>query len=362
VSDVILFDPSDAEHPVLFNVLHAHSDTEKTLLASDLGGVFKRLSTTWGDQMTAVLGNAILAILENPRGGNLLDLRRFLIEKDFRSEYLQGVADPEVIYFWRHHFPQLSGRPQASILTRLNAFLRSRVIRNIVGQRDRSIDFSNVMDSGKIFLAKLSTGLIGEENAALLGSLLVSKFHQIAIARQSIAAEARRDFWLYCDEFHNFVTPSMASILSGTRKYRQYLERLFGILWERPPESRDRRGHRSRRASSLRLQPHNAPNSLRGRCGGSSAAGGYCPGIPSSVVDGADLARGIDFHPLCNSSRDNTRTQPAPDAQPKRASNRAIRKRTTVQANAIVSRAWRSDPYVFADADQSSGPGPRISR
>lgn len=216
--DVLLFDPSDREHPVPFNILEAHSETERNLLASDLGAIFQRLATSWGDQMTTVLGNALLAFVGGP-GGTLLDLRRFLQDERFRREHLRAVSDPEVVSYWEHEFPRLSGRPEISVLTRLNAFLRPEVLRNVVGHRENRIDFGGIMDSGKVFLAKLSGGLLGEENARLLGSLLVAKFHHVAIARQERAKEERRPFFLYVDEFQHFVTPSMASILSGARKY-----------------------------------------------------------------------------------------------------------------------------------------------
>lgn len=217
--DVVLFDPSDEEYPVGFNILSAHSELEKTLLASDLAGIFRRFSTSFGDQMQAVLSNAILAILENERGGTLLDLRRFLTEKPFRAEYLKTVTDSEVVYYFEREFPLLKGTPQASILTRLNMFLRPKPIRYMVAQK-QGLDFAGIMNRGKIFLAKLSHGLIGEENSYLLGALLVTKFHQLAMGRQDTAAAERRPFSLYVDEFHNFATPSMTSVLSGARKYR----------------------------------------------------------------------------------------------------------------------------------------------
>lgn len=218
-SDVVLVDPADLERPVPFNVLAAHSDLEKTLLASDLVAVFRRLSTSWGDQMTSVLSNAVLAFLESSRGGHLADLRRFLIEPDFRGDFLATVTDPEVVYFWEKEFPLLVGRPQAPLLTRLDAFLRPKPIRGMVAQR-KSLDFADVMNGGKILLVKLSQGSIGEENAALLGSLFVSKIQQTAIARQAIQEPERRPFVCYIDEFQNFITPSMASMLTGARKYR----------------------------------------------------------------------------------------------------------------------------------------------
>jgi hypothetical protein len=218
--DVVILDPSDEEFPVGLNLLAARSATEKNLLASDLVAVFRRLSTSWGDQMTSVLGNAILAVLENNRGGTIADLRRFLVEPSFRKAYLATVDDPDVVYYWTKEFPLLTGRPQAPVLTRLDQFLRPKPIRHMVSQQHDRLNFADIMDRGKIFLARLSHGAIGEENAHLLGSILVSKFHQIAIGRQRQREADRRYFWLYVDEFHNFATPSMASILSGARKYR----------------------------------------------------------------------------------------------------------------------------------------------
>jgi len=117
--DVVLLDPSDEEYPVGFNILSAHSELEKNLLASDLVAVFRRLSTSWGDQMTSVLGNGILALLESDRGGTLADLRRFLIEPEFRREFLGTVRDPGVVYYWQKEFPLLKGNSQGPILTRL---------------------------------------------------------------------------------------------------------------------------------------------------------------------------------------------------------------------------------------------------
>lgn len=219
--DVVLVDPADEQWPVGFNILSAHSELEKNLLASDLVSVFQRLSTSWGDQMGSVLNNAILAMLESDRGGTLADLRRFLLEREFREDFLQTVRDPELVYYWTKGFPQLSGnRSIGPVLTRLETFLSPKPIRYMVSQPVNRLDFSEILDTGKVFLAKLSQGLLGKENSYLLGSLLVSKFQQLAMARQAQVAARRRDFWLYVDEFHNFITPSMAEILSGARKYR----------------------------------------------------------------------------------------------------------------------------------------------
>ena len=148
----------------------------------------------------------------------MLDLRRFLIEKPFRDAHLKTIKDQHVIYYWQHEYPLLKSNSIGSILTRLDTFLRPKLIRNMVAQK-KGLDFENILDTKKILLVKLSQGLIGEENSFLLGTFFVSKMYQAAMARQSKSKDDRSDFFLYIDEFQHFVTPSMSYILSGARKY-----------------------------------------------------------------------------------------------------------------------------------------------
>jgi hypothetical protein len=216
--DVILIDPSDSDFPIGFNILNAHSEIERDILSSDLVSAFKRLSTSWGDQMNSVFANAILAFLESNRGGTLVDLRRFLIEKNFRDQILKTVSDPSIVYYWQKEYPILKSSSIGSILTRLDSFLRPKLIRNMVAQ-NKSLDFQNILDRKKVLLMKLPQGLIGAENSYLLGTFLVSKIQQAAMARQAKKQEDRSDYFLYIDEFQNFITPSMSAILSGARKY-----------------------------------------------------------------------------------------------------------------------------------------------
>lgn len=189
--DIVLVDPSDEDYPVGFNILTAHSDLEKNLLSSDLVSVFRRLSTSWGDQMTSVLGNAILAFLESSRGGTLAELRRFLVEPQFGNSFLETVQDAEIVYFWRREFPLLTGKPQAPLLTRLDTFLRPKLIRYIVSQKENRLDFGAIINEGKVLLVKLAQGAIGEENAYLFGTFLVSKLHQTAMSRQEVKESLR---------------------------------------------------------------------------------------------------------------------------------------------------------------------------
>jgi len=214
--DVVLIDPADTDYPVGLNILEAHNDIEKEILSSDLVASFRRLATSWGDTMNTVFGNAILATLESMDGGTLHDLRRFLIEQDYRTTFLKGVHDPSVLYYWHKAYPLLKTNSIGPIVTRLDSFLRPRTIRNIVIQKT-GLDFECLINSNKIILVKLSQGLIGAENSYLLGSVILSKIHQAAFARQRKAI--RNPFFIYLDEFQNFITPSIKEMLSGVRKY-----------------------------------------------------------------------------------------------------------------------------------------------
>lgn len=219
VGDVAVFDPADEEWPIGFNILAAENTLEKQLLASDLVSIFERLSTSWGDTMNTVLANAVLALLESTEGGTLLELRRFLVDDRFRKEYLETVPDHEIRFFWQRSFALIGARSIGPILSRLDAFLRSKLIRHMVGQKDGKLRLQTLMHTGGIFLGKLSQGLIGTENMSLLGSLLLSKFHQLALARQRLSKAERRPFFIYADECQHFVTPSVGSLLSEGRKY-----------------------------------------------------------------------------------------------------------------------------------------------
>ena len=216
VADVVLIDPSDSEYPIGINILEAHSDTEKDVLASDLVAIFKRYATSWGDQMNTIIANALLAILESTKGGTLHDLRRFLLEKEYRDNILRSVRDPAVIYYWQKEYPVLKSNSLGPILTRLNTFLRPKAIRNILIQK-KGLDFDALLQGNKIILFKLSQGLIGIENSFLLGSLILSKLHLTILRRQQHSE--RNPIFIYLDEFQHFSTPSMKDMIGGIRKY-----------------------------------------------------------------------------------------------------------------------------------------------
>ena len=220
---VVLIDLADVDWSVPLNVLEARSEVERTVLGSELVGAFRAQSTSWGDQMTVVLGNAFSAFLESDRGGTLLDLRHFLIDPAFRRAFLKTVRDPQVVYFWEKEFPLLAGRgsgkPQASLLVRLDSFLRPKTVRYSVAQQ-HGLDIDRLMNQPMITIVRTALGVVGAENAYLFGSFFMSKIHQHAMGRQALEESQRRPCFLYIDEAQNLCTPAMAALLSSVRKYR----------------------------------------------------------------------------------------------------------------------------------------------
>jgi len=237
VNDIVYLNPADVDFPIAFNILESVDPTHRHLVASGLIAVFKKMwLDSWGPRLEHILRNTILALIEYP-GSTLLGVTRMLVDKVYRKKVVDQLSDPIVNAFWRDEFASFNDKFRSEavspIQNKIGQFLSSSIIRNIVGQSKSTIDMREIMDSGKILLLNLAKGRIGEDNAGLLGAMMITKIQLAAMSRIDIPEPERRDFFLYVDEFQNFATESFASILSEARKYRldliiahQYIEQL----------------------------------------------------------------------------------------------------------------------------------------
>ncbi len=223
-NDVILFDPSDKEFPVAFNMLSVDNAEQRTLVVSGLMSVFKKLwPEAFSGRMEYILRNTLLALTE---AGNqsMLGIMRMFSDPAFRTKILEHVEDHVVKSFWEDEFTSWSEKYQtealAAIQNKIGQLLSTPLIRNIVGQVTSKLDVRHAMDTGKIILMNLSKGKLGEDNSAFLGSMFVTKFQLDAMSRADVPEKDRKEFYLYVDEFQNFATESFATILSEARKYK----------------------------------------------------------------------------------------------------------------------------------------------
>lgn len=224
INDVVLFDVSDTDYPIGFNLLQYESEEEKNRIVSGVVSAFYRLfAHSRGPRLEYILRNVLLSVVEYPNA-TLMHILRVLVDDGFRDEVISHIKDPLVLKFWKNEFltwmPKQREEAISPITNKIGQFLSSSVVRNIFGQPNSKLNLRKAMDEGKIILINLSKGKIGEDNAAMIGSLLVTKFQIDAMSRSDVGYMQRKDFYLYIDEFQNFATTSFTTILSEARKYK----------------------------------------------------------------------------------------------------------------------------------------------
>ncbi len=243
LEDVVYFNPADTEFPIAFNPMEVTDPALKNHISSELVGVMKRMFDSWGPRLEYILRYTLLALLDYPNS-TMLDITRMLTEKPFRKDVISHVEDPVVRNFWTVEFAswndKFASEAVAPVLNKVGAFTANPMIRNIIGQPTSSMNIREIMDNGKILVVNLSRGLVGEDNAAIMGALMVTKIQLAAMSRADIPnIDDRRPFYLYVDEFQNFATDSFAVILSEARKYGLNLTVANQYTSQMEPEVKD---------------------------------------------------------------------------------------------------------------------------
>ena len=227
--DIVVFDPSDRDYPVGLNILDpdidfASEDDKHDWITSAVLSVFKKLSDDkqWGPRMEHILRNVTLTALQTPKP-SLFTLQRLLTDKKYQKEVAKGLKDPVLKQFWDKEF-KLMGTMQMSAATaplthRLGHFITSKMSRHILLQEKTTVRIADIMNDGKILLANLSKGDIGEDQSEFFGTILTSLIWMAAYQRTKIPEKKRKDFFVYVDEFQNFATPQFGAITSEGRKF-----------------------------------------------------------------------------------------------------------------------------------------------
>jgi len=231
VKDVVVFDPADMERPLGLNMLEYDPNfpEQKTFIINELMGIFDTLydlKTTGGPMFEQYTRNALLLLMDDPSDGyTILEIPRVLADAEFRKKLLAKCKNIIAKDFWEKEAEKAGGEAALSnlvpyITSKFNTFIANDYVRPIIAQSKTTLKFREIIDEGKILLINLSKGKIGDLNAGLLGMILVGKITIASFSRADIPMEKRRDFYLFIDEFQNFTTPSIATILSEARKYR----------------------------------------------------------------------------------------------------------------------------------------------
>lgn len=240
VKDVLYFAPFDMEHPVSFNIMEDVGADKRHLVVNGLMSIFEKIwEDAWSARMAYILQNTLLALLEFP-GATLLAVNRMYTDKEFRKQVVDNVTDISVKSFWTEEYAKYTDKyaqeATPAIQNKIGQFAGNPLIRNIIGQSKSSFDLRQVMDEKKILIVNLSKGRVGEGNARLLGSMLITKIYLAAMSRADESASSLSklpNLYLYVDEFQSFADKSFADILSEARKYKlnltiahQYIEQM----------------------------------------------------------------------------------------------------------------------------------------
>ena len=241
--DLIYFNVTDHTQPLGLNPLDSIAPSKRPLAASGLLEVFKKIwLDSWGPRLEHIMRNALLALLDQPEA-TLADVLRLLDDQAFRKMAVAKIQSTQVRNFWTKEYENYPARFRleaiAPIQNKVGAFLANPVLNKILTQTKNAFYLRRVMDEGKILLVNLAKGKIGEDTAALLGALLITRIGLAALSRVDIPESDRRDFYLYVDEFQHFTTLSLASMLSELRKYRVNMIFAHQYLSQLDPQVRD---------------------------------------------------------------------------------------------------------------------------
>jgi hypothetical protein len=220
--DLIYFNPSEPSGRLGINVLE-EAGNKQHLVVSGVISVFKKIwEQYWGPRMEHIFRHTLWALVQ-AKGCTLADAPRILLDKYFRADIVKNISDPILKEFWTKEFGRYASSygsdSLAPILNKIGQFLSNPDVRGVISQEKSAFDVRQIMDEGKILIANLPKGKLGEDGSALLGALLVTKFELAALSRASQPAEKRRDFYLYVDEFPTIATDSFIGLLSEARKY-----------------------------------------------------------------------------------------------------------------------------------------------
>ncbi len=224
INDVVYFNATDTEYPSGFNILENSDESYRHfLIVSSLISTFKKIwIDSWRPRLEYVLRNTILALLSYP-GSTLLGITRILEDEEYREMVIENLTDPVVKSFWEDEYPKYPKRLQDEVFTsiqnKVGQLFSMPLIKNIVGQVKSKINISEIIDEGKILIVNLSKGAIGEDASALLGAIMVTEIQMAVMSRIKLSKVRRRDFYLYIDEFHTFITDSFFSMLSRDNNY-----------------------------------------------------------------------------------------------------------------------------------------------
>jgi hypothetical protein len=236
VKDVVYFNPDDLQFPIGLNLLEMTPGVtgnellrEKDIITESVISVFRKIFSeedTGGHRIEYVLRNTIQTAL-TVDDATLFAVFDLLNDTKFRKKIIKTLEDKNLINFWKNELGKAGDMQKvkmaAGITSKIGRFLFSASAKQILEQPKSTIDFDDIINSGKILICNFSKGLLGEDTSELFGITVLAKLQLASLRRARIPQAERRHFYLYVDEFQNFATTSFVQMLSESRKYKMFM-------------------------------------------------------------------------------------------------------------------------------------------
>ncbi|MBP9826890.1 ATP-binding protein [Candidatus Saccharibacteria bacterium] len=236
IEDVIYINPDDLDFPVGINLLEIPEGLtgndihrEKSRITEAVVSIFRKLFSdddSGGHRIEYVLRNCVLTALTLP-DPTLFTVLKLLNNAEYRKSVTSTLEDEELKEFWDEELGQAGDyqrvKMSAGITNKVGRYRSSPHAKRMLSQVKSTIDFDEIIDSGKILICNFSKGRLGEDNATLFGTTILAKLQMAALRRAAKEEDNRVPFFLYVDEFQNFATTGFMQMLSEGRKYKLYL-------------------------------------------------------------------------------------------------------------------------------------------
>lgn len=234
---IILLDPTFKGNTMGYNPLEMPEDEDLQSAASSLVYGFKAIYTEppgaqsqWNQQTANILRNAALLLMVN--GKTLTDLPALLNDNDFRDVLLESIEKKKkekaeyitLLDTWGQ-YKRLARTDQwinwvEPILNRVGPMLSDSRIRSILTKPVGDIKLRSIIKEKKVLIVKVAKGQL-DQNANLLGSLVVTGVKQAALSLANEAAAKQPPVAMYLDEFDNFIEKdTIEAITSETDKFK----------------------------------------------------------------------------------------------------------------------------------------------
>ncbi|MFC5814155.1 type IV secretory system conjugative DNA transfer family protein [Nonomuraea harbinensis] len=254
---IALIDPDDRHPRPALNVL---SGTDRETLVDNIVGIFHKIyADSWGPRSDDILRGCCLTLSRN--GGTLADIPTLLTDHVYRRQLVDQLNDSFLLGFWNwyeHLSEQAQAHVTAPIMNKLRAFMLRPFVRDILGSAQSTFDVGDILDGG-ILLARLPKGVVGDDTARLLGSLLLAQVWQAASHRARLG-RTRAPATLYVDETQNFLNlpHALSDMLAEARAYRLSMVLAHQHLAQLPRDLRQAISSDARNKIYFSLSPEDA--------------------------------------------------------------------------------------------------------